>query len=148
MKEGVTKSIIVKGDVEDVYNVWANFENFPHFMRHIKSVTKKGDGISHWVMEGPLGTSIEWDAETTRLEENKRIGWNSIEGDIKTSGQVTFTALPNNETQLTVMLKYVPPGGLPGHVVAELFGDPEGKLEDDLRNFKAYIEGMHDRVEG
>ena len=31
----------------------------------------------HWVMKGPLGTDIEWDAETTRMDENERIAWNS-----------------------------------------------------------------------
>lgn len=146
MPEQVTKSIIVKGDVSDVYRLWANFENFPHFMKHIKSVTRTGDRTSHWVMEGPLGRKVEWDAETTRLEENKRIAWNSTGGDIKTSGQVTFNELPNNQTEVTVILQYVPPAGKAGEMVAELFGDLEGKLHEDLRNFKAYAEGMPDRT--
>jgi len=135
-----TKNIIVKAPLNEVYQAWANFENFPNFMRHIKSVTKTGDRTSHWVMEGPLNTQIEWDAETTRQEENKRIAWNSINGDIKTSGQVTFNALPDNQVEVTVMLKYVPPAGLAGEIVAELFGNPEGKLLEDLRNFKRDIE--------
>lgn len=147
MQDEVTRSIIVKADVADVYQLWANFENFPDFMKHIKSVKKSGERTSRWTMSGPLGTSIEWDAETTRLEENKRIAWNSISGDIKTSGQVTFNALPDGETEITVVLRYVPPAGLAGEIVAELFGDPEGKLENDLRNFKAYVEGMHSRID-
>ncbi len=146
MMDGVTKNIIVKASVEDAYQAWANFENFPRFMKHIKSVTKTGERSSHWVMEGPLGKEIKWDAETTRLDENKRIAWNSTDGDIKTSGQVTFNDLPHGETEITVMLKYVPPGGLAGEIADKLFANPEGKLEDDLRNFKAYIEGMHDRI--
>lgn len=135
-----TKNIIVKAPVQDIYQAWANFENFPHFMQHIKSVVKTGDRTSHWVMEGPLNTQIEWDAETTRLEENKRIAWSSITGDIKTSGQVTFNELSSNEVEVTVMLKYVPPAGLAGEIVAELFSNPEGKLVEDLRNFKRTIE--------
>lgn len=146
MQDGVVKNIIVKGDLAEVYNAWANFENFPRFMSHIESVTKTSERTSHWKMAGPLGIAIEWDAETTRLEENKRIAWNSTEGHIKTSGQVTFNALPSNQVEVTVMLKYVPPAGLAGDVVAQLFGDPEGKLEEDLRNFKAYIEGMTTRL--
>jgi len=135
-----TKNMIVKAPLNEVYQAWANFENFPNFMDHIKAVTKTGDHTSHWVMEGPLNTKIEWDAETTRQEENKRIAWNSINGDIKTSGQVTFNALPDNQVEVTVMLKYVPPAGLAGEIVAELFSNPEGKLQEDLRNFKRYIE--------
>jgi uncharacterized membrane protein len=138
----VTKSIIVKADLERVYNAWADFENFPHFMENIKSVVKTGERTSHWVMEGPFSMHIEWDAETTRLEKNKRIAWNSItgEGRIKTSGQVTFNALPNEEVEVTATLRYVPPAGLAGEIAAELFGDPEGRLVTALRNFKHYIE--------
>lgn len=135
-----TKNILVKAPLHAVYQAWANFENFPNFMHHIKSVYKTGERTSHWTMEGPFNTQIEWDAETTRLDEDKRIAWNSITGDIKTSGQVTFNQLPNDEVEVTVMLKYVPPAGLAGNIVAELFGNPEGKLLEDLRNFKRYIE--------
>jgi uncharacterized membrane protein len=137
----VTRNIIVKGSSADVYRVWANFENFPRFMQHIKSVRKTGSDTSHWVMEGPMGTQIEWDARTTRTDENKRIAWSSIQGDIKTSGQVTFNSLPDSQTEVTVMLQYIPPAGMAGAAVAELFGNPDGKLEEDLRNFKRFMEG-------
>jgi uncharacterized membrane protein len=137
----VTRTMIVKGSAADLYKVWSNFENFPQFMQHIKSVRKTGDDLSHWVMEGPLGARIEWNAKTTRNEPNKRIGWSSTDGDIKTSGQVTFNSLPDNQTEVTVMLQYIPPAGMAGAVVAELFGNPEGKLEEDLRNFKRFMEG-------
>jgi uncharacterized membrane protein len=136
----VTKSIIVKADVKDAFEIWSNFENFPQFMQYIKSVKKLGDEYSRWVMEGPLGARFEWEAKTTRIDPNKRIGWNSTQGDIKTSGQVTFNSLPNNQTEVTVTLQYIPPAGIAGEVVAGLFSDPERRLDEDLRNFKRYIE--------
>ena len=147
MADKITKEIIVKAPVSEVYNLWANFENFPRFMKYIKSITKIGDRASHWVMEGPLGKDLEWDAETTTLEPNKRIAWNSRDGgDIKTSGQVVFTDLPQGQTQITVTLQYVPPAGKLGEAVAGLFSDPEKRLEEDLANFKGYIEGTHSRT--
>jgi uncharacterized membrane protein len=146
MGNQVTKSIIVGRKAADVYDIWSTFETFPYFMKHIKSVSKTGDRTSHWVMEGPVDTILRWNAETTRMEENKRIAWSSTDGDIKTSGQVTFNELPQGQTEVTVTLQYVPPAGLAGEVAAELFGNPEGKLLDDLRNFKAYAEGMHERT--
>jgi uncharacterized membrane protein len=147
MADQVTKSIIVKANVPDVFNIWANFENFPHFMKYIKSIRKTGDRTSHWVMEGPLGKDLEWDAETTKLEANKRIGWNSRDdGDIKTSGQVTFNQLPQGQTEITVTLQYVPPAGAVGEFIAKLFSDPEKRLEEDLHNFKTYVEGTHSRT--
>lgn len=146
MPEHITRSIIVKARVAQTFRAWENFENFPHFMEHIKSVEKQGGRKSHWVMEGPLGKDIEWDAATTLLEPNQRIAWTSTDGDLKTSGQVTFAAIGENETQVTVMLYYVPPAGMAGDIVAKLFGNPEAKLESDLRRFKAWMEGMPERT--
>ena len=134
------KNVIVKAALADVYQAWANFENFPNFMQNIRAVTKTGDRTSHWVMEGPLHSRLEWDAETTRLDEDSRIAWSSTAGDIKTSGQVTFNELTDGQVEVTVMLRYIPPAGIAGDIVAALFSDPEGKLEEDLRNFKRYIE--------
>jgi uncharacterized membrane protein len=146
MADSITKSLIVKGNISDVYNIWANFENFSKFMKHIKSVTKQGRDASHWVMQGPLGVKIEWDAKITRMEDNRRIAWNSVDSDTKTSGQVTFQRLSDGETQITVMLHYDPPAGLTGEVLAELFGDPEGRLTEDLQNFKTYVESTSERI--
>lgn len=141
MAHQASKSIIVNRNVADVYEVWSNFENFPHFMQNIEAVTKTGAKTSHWVMNGPLGFKVEWDADTTTLEPNSRIAWNSRDnGDIKTSGQVTFNELSDNQTEVTVTLAYEPPAGIAGDLVAKLFGNPEGKLEEDLRNFKTYLD--------
>ena len=148
MEDGTTKSILVKAPVAQCFQIWSNFENFPHFMKNIKSVQYVGPNITHWVVDGPLGRSIEWDAETTLLEPDTRIAWNSTEGDIKTSGQVTFTELGEGDTQVTVMMKHVPPAGLVGTIVDKLFVNPAEQIEEDLRNFKAYAEGMTSRIDG
>src|SRR5215207_615126 len=147
MADQVTRDIIVKAPVGEVYELWANFENFPYFMKYISSITKTSDRTSHWIMDGPLGKKLEWDAETTTLEPNKRIAWNSRDGgDIKTSGQVTFNELVQGQTEITVTLQYVPPAGKIGEVMAHLFSDPDKRLDEDLRNFKSYAEGMHSRT--
>lgn len=133
-------SIIVSAPVEQVFDVWSHFDRFPEFMDNLKSVQLTGDRLSHWVAKGPLGASIEWDAETTMFEPNKRIAWNSRDsGDITTSGQVTFNELDNNQTEIHVVLKYEPPGGVIGDAVAKLFSDPQKDLEKDLERFKAMV---------
>src|SRR5215216_2744828 len=65
MAEQATKSITVGASVGEVFEAWSNFENFPHFMKNIKTVEKRPDGTTHWVMDGPLGKTVQWDAETT-----------------------------------------------------------------------------------
>ncbi|MCI0393369.1 MAG: SRPBCC family protein [Chloroflexi bacterium] len=148
MTQQVTKSIIVKGDISHIYSLWANFENFPNFMRYIKSVTITGPGTSHWVMDGPAGMNVDWNAEMTREEKNKRIAWNSKDhkGMITTSGQVTFNSLPHNETEVTIMVNYTVPAGKAGEFLANLFSNPAHRLEQDLKNFKAYAEGLYERL--
>jgi uncharacterized membrane protein len=134
------KTIIVHAPVSEVYQFWTQFDRFPEFMSNLKEVRKTGERSSHWVAKGPLNTSVEWDAETTMLETNKRIAWNSRDnGDITTSGQVTFTELSNDQTEIHVVLKYDPPAGVIGDVVAKIFSDPQRELDEDLERFKTMI---------
>jgi len=148
MSDQVTKSIIVKEDPQRIFELWSNFENFPDFMDHVKQVKREGDKRSTWTVSGLLGTSINWTAEITRLEENKRIGWSTKDrdGSVTTSGQVTFNRLPAGQTEVTVVMNYLAPGGKAGKAVAELLANPEKRLEEDLRNFKSFAEGTHDRT--
>ena len=142
MPEQTTTSVIVGAPAAEVFAAWANFENFPQFMKHIKSVTRTGEKTTHWVAEGPLGKDVEWEAETTRYEPGKRIAWHSMKDSaVRTSGQVTFNDLPNGQTEITVTLQYVAPGGAAGEKLVQLLKNPEHMLEEDLRNFKAFVEG-------
>ncbi len=143
MADPITKTIKVKADVATAYNLWANFENFPHFMKFIERVTKLGPNMSKWEMQGPLGKTVEWTAETTRMEPNRRIAWNTKDSAsmVTTSGEVVFTPLDDFQTDIKVTLKYDPPAGALGEAVAKIFSNPESRLEEDLKNFKNYVEG-------
>ena len=146
MPDSFSHTTIIRGSLSDVYSLWANFENFPVFMEHIKSVVRMGDGMSHWVMEGPLGTKVEWDAKTTRLEPNERVAWNSKDmSAVKTSGQVTFREVGPNETEVTVQMHYEPPAGAAGSAVAQLFANPEKRVREDLERFKEFVENTPER---
>jgi len=147
MADPFTRSIAVLANLADVYQIWANFENFPRFMKYIKSVTLTGDRTSHWVMAGPLGVDVEWDAETTALDENERVAWNSKDNSaITTSGQVTFRQIGPNETEVTVTLQYDPPAGAAGEALAALFANPEKRVMDDLEHFKEHVESTSQRI--
>jgi uncharacterized membrane protein len=93
-------------------------------------------------MSGPLGILFSWNVETTSLVENEKIAWNSKDkdGDVTTSGQVIFEPLSDDQTKVEVTLKYVPPAGPVGDVTADLIANPEGRLAEDLQNFKEYAE--------
>ncbi len=142
----ITESVIVKGSAGEIFNMWSDLEMLPSIIKDVEEVTQLDELTSHWVVKGPLGKDYQWIAEITRFDEERRIGWRTIEGDIKTSGQVTFLDLPNNETELTVSMQYVPPAGKVGAVVSKIVENPRNKIAEGLRDFKSYFEDMPDRI--
>jgi uncharacterized membrane protein len=139
----VEKSVTINRPPEELYSFWRNFENLPQFMKHLESVTVTGDGRSHWVAKGPAGSSVEWDAEVYNEKENELIAWRSLEGSqVDNAGSVHFEpAAGGRGTVVRVVLKYDPPAGKLGALVARLFGEsPEQQVEEDLRRFKQLME--------
>ena len=88
----VKKQVTINAPVDVVYAAWRNFGNFPSFMENIEDVRVVSSGRSHWKAKGPLGASVEWDAEITLDKEREAIGWRSIPGgsNITTAGRVNF----------------------------------------------------------
>ena len=138
----VNKTIMINRSPAELYKFWRNFENLPQFMKHLESVTTTGEKTSHWKAKGPLGTTVEWDAELTSDIGNERIGWKSLEGsDIHNSGVVEFRSTTNRGTELKVTLIYEAPGGKLGEWAAWLFGEePSIQVAEDLRRFKRLME--------
>ena len=138
-KAGVT----VNRSVEEVYAYWRDFQNFPHFMRHLESVTDIGGGRSHWVAKAPAGKEVQWEAQITDDAPNQRIGWRSVEGsEVYNAGTVSFQKAPGDRgTEVRVELEYDPPFGKLGSQVAKLFREEPGQqIFDDLRHFKQVME--------
>jgi uncharacterized membrane protein len=139
----VEKSVTIDKPRSEVYAFWRVVENLPRFMENVESVTATGPLRSHWVVKGPAGTRVEWDAEIITDEHDELIGWRSLEGsEVDTAGSVHFTdALHGRGTEVRVNLRYNPPAGKLGAALSSLLGeDPEKQVEEDLRRFKRVIE--------
>lgn len=139
----VEKSVVINKSPEELYRYWRNFENLPRFMDHLKSIRLIDDKRSHWVVEGPAGTDVEWDAEIIKEEENRMIAWRSLENaEVKNAGSVYFDSEPmEGATRIRVILNYEPPAGRLGAAVAKLFGEePARQIEQDLQRFKQMME--------
>jgi uncharacterized membrane protein len=139
----VEKSVTINKSPEELYRFWRNFENLPRFMNHLESVTRYGEGRSHWVARAPAGKTVEWDAEIYNEKENELIAWRSLEGaDVDNAGSVRFEPSPDGRgTVVRVTLKYDPPAGRIGSLVARLFGEePSQQIEEDLQRFKQVME--------
>lgn len=139
----VEKSITINASPEELYRFWRNFENLPRFMSHLQSVKVIDDKRSRWVAKGPVGADAEWEAEILNEIPNELIGWRSIDHSrVHNAGSVHFTrTVGNRGTQVKVILRYDPPGGALGAIVAKLFGeDPAYQVQEDLRALKMLIE--------
>jgi uncharacterized membrane protein len=135
------KSIRIDASPEEVYEMFANYENFPRFMSHVVEVRDLGRRRSHWVVKGPAGSQFEWDSVLTEQSRPHRLAWRSEPGaEIANTGSIQFEQYRGG-TRVIVRMSYSPPAGAIGHGVATLLGaDPKRQMDDDLARMKAFIE--------
>jgi uncharacterized membrane protein len=142
-RKPVRKSITINRGRDEVYGYWRALENLPRFMKHLEEVRDTGNGRSHWVAKGPVGTKAAWDAEITEDRPGERIAWQAIPGSgIQNAGTVTFREAPGGRgTEVLVELVYEPPAGPLGIAAAKLLGEePEQQTAGDLRRLKQVLE--------
>ncbi len=110
-------------------------------MRNVEEVRIIDRETSHWKVKSPLGTSAEFDARITEMDPNRGIGWNSVDGNVQTSGGVRFEETAPGRTRIDVKMNYSdPPGGKVGEVVADAISNPEREMREDLENFARKVE--------
>jgi uncharacterized membrane protein len=139
----VEKAMTINASAERLYTFWRDFENLPRFMKNLESVNVVDAKRSHWVADGPMGIKAEWEAEIINEIPNELIGWRSVEGSrVDNAGSVHFTPAPGGRgTEVKIVLRYDPPGGVFGAAVSKIFGeDPDHQVQEDLRRFKQLIE--------
>jgi uncharacterized membrane protein len=138
----IEKSITIGRSPQELYTFWRQFENLPRFMNNLESVTSLGFNRWHWVAKGPLGKTVEWDAEIYNEKPNEMIAWRSLEGaDVTNAGSVHFEpARGERGTQVKVILNYNAPAGKVSALLAKLFGQEPGQMiEEDLRRLKQVL---------
>ena len=136
----VEHSVLVQAPVEAVFR-YGTPQHFPTWMSHVREVATGPAGELHWVLEGPAGMPVRWEAREVRREENRLVAWRSTDGAmVDAAGQVTFEP-EDGGTRVRLLLRYVPFGGLVGQAVARAMGDdPVRPLDEDLVRFKAMVE--------
>ena len=138
----VVRTITIRRSPDEVYSFWRGYENLPRFMSHLESVITR-DGRSFWRAKAPLGTNVEWEAETVVDQPGEQIAWRSVgRSDIAHEGNVTFRPAPGGRgTEVRVELCYRAPGGRAGKLIAKLFGEEPGQqIAGDLRRLKQVLE--------
>jgi carbon monoxide dehydrogenase subunit G len=136
MSTKVEKSILVNVPLSIAYNQWTQFEEFPHFMSGVKSVTQLDDENLKWVAE-IAGVRRQWNATILEQVPDTKVSWAATEGATN-AGSVTFEDVGGGQTQVHLVLEYEPEG------LVEKIGDKlnvvENQAEGDLNRFKEFIE--------
>ena len=136
MSTKVEKRILVNVPVSTAYNQWTQFEEFPHFMGGVKSVTQLSDDRLEWVAEIG-GVKRQWEARILEQTPDRKVAWAATSGATN-AGSVTFEDLGGGQTSIVLSLEYEPEG------LVESVGDKlnvvERQAEKDLERFKEFIE--------
>jgi uncharacterized membrane protein len=137
----IEKTITVNEPVETVWMYWRDYQYFPSFMSHVRSVRDLGSGRSRWTVDGPAGTSVEWDAMLTAEEPNRLIAWKTDENAAVGHAGIVQLEPEGLATRVHLRMSYNPPGGAVGHGLAWLLGsDAQRLMADDLMRMKSFIE--------
>ena len=138
----VEKTVTINAPRSDVYAFWRNFENLPRFMHNLESVQVRDSKRSYWVAKGPAGSTVDWEAEIINEVPGELIGWRSMEGSqIDNAGSVHFSDAARGGTELRVVLRYDPPGGVVGTTISKILGeDPAVNVREDLGRLKTLLE--------
>jgi uncharacterized membrane protein len=131
-------SVTINAPVNQVYQLFTHFNDFPKFMTYIKEVTYRDDQTSHWVAD--IVGRHEWDAINDNWVENRQVGWRSVDG-LENSGTVIFEAVGDNQTRVDVTVNYNPPAGIFGDIGEALGvgGKFESALQRDLNHFAELV---------
>lgn len=130
------KSIDIDVPVDVPYNQWTQFEEFPNLMENIEEVRQLDDRRLHW-RAALGGKEKEWDTEITEQVPDKRIAWRTVAG-AQNHGVVNFESLAADRTRVTVDVEYQPETVM--EKVGDMLGMVSSNIEDDLENFKEFIE--------
>jgi len=138
----VDQIIVIDLPRAEVYRFWRKLDNLARFMENVESVREIDANTSHWIVKGPAGRHVEWDAVIHNEIPNELLAWRTIPGaGVDHAGTITFRDAPGGRTELTVELQYNPPAGTLGAAFAALWGkEPGMQIEKDLRRLKRILE--------
>jgi uncharacterized membrane protein len=140
----VEDSIEVQVPVQQAYNQWTQFEEFPKFMEGIQSVRQLDDTHVQWVAE-IRGETRQWTSEITEQKPDEKIAWKTIDGEVKNDGVVMFEQMGDGQTRVNVEMD-VEGDSKAENVAGDLLGVVKRQVHGDLERFKQLIENRDEET--
>jgi uncharacterized membrane protein len=140
----VQDSIEVQVPVQQAYNQWTQFEEFPQFMDGIQSVQQLDETHVEWVAQ-IRGESRQWTTEITEQQRDEKVAWKTIAGEVRNDGVVTFEPVGDNQTRVNVEMD-VEGESTAENVAGDLLGVVKDQVHGDLERFKQLIENRDEET--
>jgi uncharacterized membrane protein len=140
----IEDTIEVQVPVQQAYNQWTQFEDFPKFMDGIQSVQQLDDTHVQWVAE-IRGESRQWTTEITEQRPDEKVAWKTIQGEVKNDGVVTFEPMGDARTRVNVQMD-VEGDSTAENVAGDLLGVVKKQVHGDLERFKQLIESRDEET--
>jgi len=139
----VERSVTVGESADDLARYWRDPELLTQIVGNFAEVTATGEDRHHWTMNSPFGRSIGWETEIVEDRPGERLRWQSSESAmLSNEWTVDFRPAPADRgTEVTLEVRFDPPGGSVGHTAMELLGVvPATLAEKALDRFKSLAE--------
>lgn len=135
------QSIEVYGSLRAVYNQWTQFETYRFFMDGVRSVTRTGEGLTHWVVVDD-GRQREFEVAISEDQADHRVTWTATSGP-RFAGVATVYPIDERTTRVRLQTEIEGEGAEPGATNRP----GEGRqAEGDLDRFKRYVEASGDET--
>jgi uncharacterized protein YndB with AHSA1/START domain len=122
--------------IDQVYEAFTKFDQFPRFMHRVLNVEQKGRDKISW-SEKIWFSSRQWEGRVTERRKNDRIVWKTNSG-MEHKGIVSFHKLSDNLTRVMVDMEFEPSGMM--EKMASGLRFVKRAVQSDLARFKTYVE--------
>ncbi|WP_170977459.1 SRPBCC family protein [Halorussus salinisoli] len=139
----VERTVTVQESADELYRYWRDSDLLTRVVGEFAGVTLAGEDRHRWIVACPFDRSIEWETEIVEDRPGEFLRWRSAEGaPIPNEGSVQFRPAPADRgTEVTLTLRFDPPGGRVGRTAMELLGVvPETLANRMLSRFKSLVE--------
>ncbi|MFJ5925480.1 SRPBCC family protein [Kitasatospora sp. NPDC092948] len=133
----IQETVEVDVPLRTAYDQWAQFEEFPQFMDGVEQVTRIDERHSHWRTR-ISGVQREFDTEIVDRQPGERIAWQTVGGDVRQKGEVSFARLDDGRCEVRLAMDYDPQGM--AHHAADTMDVIDRRVRGDLERFKSFVE--------
>ncbi|MFG2714216.1 SRPBCC family protein [Streptomyces goshikiensis] len=141
----ILESVDVGVPVEDAYNQWTRYRDFPEFADAVTSAEAVDETTSHWNAK-IFWSRRDWTAHVTEQVPDERIAWTSEGHKGTTRGVVTFHELAADLTRVLLVIEYHPQGLM--EKTANLWRAQGRRVRLDLKNYARFLTVKDEHPEG